>query len=77
MFFVTVLATHSNAYILFPILLPQQTRRQCLSDVGPSSTMLAQHQPNIEPTPRACLDIHIVTYVLQVKYSGQKRESPC
>ena len=25
-----------------------------LADVGPSSTMLAQHQPNIEPTPRVC-----------------------
>ena len=27
---------------------------QCWADVGPSSTTLAQHQPNIGPTPRVC-----------------------
>ena len=26
----------------------------CWADVGPSSTTLAQHQPNIGPTPRVC-----------------------
>ena len=27
---------------------------QCWADVGPSSTTLAQHQPNIGPAPRVC-----------------------
>ena len=37
----------------------QQTRDvgPILADVGPSSTTLAQHQPNIGPTPRVCWDI--------------------
>ena len=29
---------------------------QCWADVGPSSTTLAQHQPNIGPIPRVCWD---------------------
>ena len=30
------------------------TLARCWTDVGPSSTTLAQHQPTIGPTPRAC-----------------------
>ena len=31
---------------------------QCGADAGTSSTTLAQHQPNIEQTPRVSWDIH-------------------
>ena len=45
---------------------------QCRADVVPSSTTLAQHQPNIGPTPRVCWVCAVAA--LEIEEEERKRE---
>ena len=56
---------------------------QCWANDGPSSTTLAQHQPNIGPTPRVCWypvltsgDSHITLWWCQAGRISQVRLTP-
>ena len=53
---------HCDTYKFYPS--KHEVLTQCWADVGPSSTTLAQHEPNIGPTPRVyCPDVFVVVMI--------------